>query len=268
MLKALLTSLVLLITAFSLSAQQSTASPQVSTFTIQAPELNIEKKIWIYLPKSYHTKTTKKYPVLYMHDGQNLFDAHTSFSGEWEVDETLDRLNADVIVVGIEHGNAKRIEEYTPFNNAEYGGGKGDQYLEFLVNTLKPHIDKKYRTKTSARNTGIMGSSLGGLISFYAATKYPKVFGKVGVYSPAFWFNPEMFDYFKKVPKLKNKMYFLCGDDEGESMVPDMQKMLSILSENRCSCLELEEVKIVKGGKHHEKLWRDHFENTYLYLFK
>lgn len=103
-----------------------------------------------------------------MHDAQNLFDAKTSYSGEWNVDEKLDSLKAQVIVVGIEHGNEKRIDELTPFKNEKYGGGNANNYLEFIVKTLKPYIDKNYRTKTKAKSTILFGSSLGGLVSFMA----------------------------------------------------------------------------------------------------
>ena len=99
-----------------------------------------------------------------MHDAQNLFDAKTSFAGEWNVDKTLDSLKAQVIVIGIEHGNEKRGDELTPFPNKKQGGGKADDYLDFIVNTLKPYVDKNYRTKTNASNTVIFGSSLGGLV--------------------------------------------------------------------------------------------------------
>ena len=163
---------------------QSTASKNVSTFSIEAPQLKTTKKIWIYLPEGYATAVKKKFSVIYMHDAQNLFDAKTSFVGEWNVDEKLDSLKAQVIVVGIEHGNEKRIEELTPYKNEKYGGGNADNYVDFIVKTLKPYIDKNYRTKTKPKNTIIIGSSLGGLVSYYAAVKYPEVFGKAGVFYP------------------------------------------------------------------------------------
>src|SRR5690606_15416590 len=97
-----------MILPIAVDAQNSTASAQVSTFTINAPQLDTIKKIWVYLPKNY-SKSKKSYPVIYMHDAQNLFDSATSYSGEWNVDESLDSINAQVIVIGIEHGNAKRI---------------------------------------------------------------------------------------------------------------------------------------------------------------
>jgi len=247
------------------SAQESSASKNVSTFTIEAPQLKTTKKIWIYLPEDY-SATAKKYSVIYMHDAQNLFDSKTAYSGEWNVDEKLDSLKAPVIVVGIEHGNDKRIDELTPFKNEKYGGGNADNYLDFIVKTLKPYIDKNYRTKPKAKNTIIMGSSLGGLVSYYAILKYPETFGKAGVFSPSFWFSNDIYTLPEKAPKIKTKIYFLCGDKESDDMVKDMTKMERLLDTKRCYCLHLTKSKIVKGGEHNEKLWRDGFVKAVLWL--
>jgi predicted alpha/beta superfamily hydrolase len=247
------------------SAQESSASKNVSTFTIEAPQLKTTKKIWIYLPEDY-SATAKKYSVIYMHDAQNLFDSKTAYSGEWNVDEKLDSLKVPVIVVGIEHGNDKRIDELTPFKNEKYGGGNADNYLDFIVKTLKPYIDKNYRTKPKAKNTIIMGSSLGGLVSYYAILKYPKTFGKAGVFSPSFWFSNDIYTLTEKAPKIKTKIYFLCGDKESDDMVKDMTKMERLLDTKRCYCLHLTKSKIVKGGEHNEKLWRDGFVKAVLWL--
>ncbi len=266
MLKLIL--IIILFATAKITAQESTASKQVSTFTIEAPQLQTSKKIWIYLPKNYLT-SKKKYSVIYMQDAQNLFDTKTSYSGEWNVDEKLDSLNAQVIIVGIEHGNNKRLEELTPFKNEKYGGGKAADYLEFIVNTLKPKIDETYRTKPEKKNTIIMGSSLGGLTSFYATLKYPEVFGKAGIFSPAFWINrKEIFELEEKNKKQKTKYYFLCGDKEGDddSMIVDLNKMEYLINTKRCYCLNLNEKKIVKGGQHNEKLWRDGFVKAVLWL--
>ena len=245
--------------------KKSTASKQVSTFTIEAPQLQTTKKIWVYLPENYLT-SKKKFSVIYMHDAQNLFDAKTSYSGEWNVDEKLDSLKAQVIIVGIEHGNDKRIDELTPFKNEKYGGGKADSYLEFIVKTLKPQIDKTYRTKTKKKNTIIMGSSLGGLTSYYAVLKYPTVFGKAGVFSPSFWFTKDIYTLTEESKKIKSKIYFLCGDAESDDMVSDLNKMEYLLNSNRCYCLNLNKKTIVKDGKHNEKLWRDSFVDAILWL--
>lgn len=265
MIKQILLLFLLLLTVQNTQAQKSTASRQVSTFTMYAPQLKTTKKIWIYLPKNYAIKN-KTYSVIYMHDAQNLFDTKTSYAGEWNIDEKLDSLQAQVIVVGIEHGNEKRMDELTPFKNEKYGGGNADSYLEFIVRTVKPTIDSLYRTKTAARNTLIMGSSLGGLVSFYAALKYPETFGKAGVFSPSFWFSKEIYTAMQQSQKTKAKIYFLCGDKESDDMVTDLNKMEYLLNSNRCYCLHLNEKKIVKGGQHNEKLWRDGFVQAIQWL--
>ncbi len=250
----------------NITSQEITASEQVTTFTIEAPMLNNSKKIWVYLPKNY-TESKKKYPVIYMHDAQNLFDKKSSFAGEWNIDETLDSLNAETIVVGIEHGNEKRIDELTPFKNEKYGGGNADNYLEFVVKTLKPHIDKTYRTIKKSEATTIAGSSLGGLVSYYALLKYPDVFGKGIVFSPSFWFSNDIYSLTEKSPKTNAKMYFLCGDSEDEAMVNDLNKITDLLKKKVNSFSQIE-IRVVEGGQHNEKLWRDAFPKAYLWLLK
>ena len=247
---------------------QIEAQNRYSTFEIDAPQLQTKKKIWVYLPLNYE-KSNQKYPVIYMHDAQNLFDKDFSFGGEWNIDETLDSLKAKVIVIGIEHGNEKRFEELTPYKNEIRGGGNADAYLEFIVKTLKPQIDSTYRTKTNARNTCIWGSSLGGLVSFYAALKYPEVFGKVGCFSPAFWINKEaIFQKMENSPNFNTKIYLLCGDKEGkEDMVANIEQMETLINSKRCECKKLNKSVIVKGGEHNEKLWRNAFAKAYLWLF-
>jgi predicted alpha/beta superfamily hydrolase len=253
---------------FLFSIAKTEAQKRFSTFEIDAPQLQTKKKIWVYVPLNYE-KSNKKYPVIYMHDAQNLFDAATSYAGEWNIDETLDSLKAKVIIIGIEHGNEKRIDELTPYKNEKYGGGNADAYLEFIVKTVKPQIDSTYRTKTNAKNTGIWGSSLGGLVSFYAALQYPAVFGKVGCFSPAFWINKkEIFRKMEDTPKFTTKIYLLCGDKEDSgAMVSDMKEMETLINSKRCECKKLNKSVIVKEGEHNEKLWRNAFAKAYLWLF-
>ncbi|WP_397444893.1 alpha/beta hydrolase [Polaribacter sp. R77954] len=237
-------------------------------------ELNdISHKVWLYLPPNYNS-STEKYPVIYMHDAQNLFDDATSFIGEWGVDETLNNLynktRKSFIVVGVENGGAKRIEEYTPFKHPKYGGGKGTIYIDFLVKELKPYIDANYRTKTDAKHTAIMGSSLGGFISFYGGLKYPDVFGKIGALSTSFWFSDKIYNFTKENGNLQNtKIYLLVGDKEGDSMVPDTQKIAKLLLETGFANQNLK-TKIVIDGKHTESFWKSEFLEviTFLYTIK
>lgn len=247
-------------------AQSHSVSTNISTTTITDSLTHQSRKIWIYKPTNY-TQSNKRYPVMYVHDAQNLFDAQTSYAGEWNIDEKLDSLNAQVIVVGIEHGNEKRLQELTPYKNEQYGGGQAAAYLDFIIHTLKPDIDKNYRTKPDPKNTCILGSSLGGLVSLYAVMKYPEVFGKAGVFSPSLWFSEQIYTDFKALPEFKAKVYLLCGDKESETMVRDINRLEYAINEKRCYCLHLNKLKIVPGAQHNEKLWRDGFVKAYLWLF-
>lgn len=245
---------------------QSTASANISVFELPAPQLDTLKTIRIYLPKSYATSTTC-YPVVYMHDAQNLFDQETSYVGEWEVDEYLDSLaTKEVIVVGIDHGNAKRIDELTPFKHEKYGGGNGDAYLKFITQTLKPYIDKKYRTHSEREHTSIIGSSLGGLISFYAALEYPDTFGKIGVFSPSFWYSEKIYEKAEKaIFNMDTKFYFLAGTEEDENLIPEIKKMLEILRNKGIDTQNIE-AKYIEGGKHNEALWSKNFPKAFEWL--
>ncbi len=247
---------------------QSTASRQVTKFIIAAPQLDTVKTIWVYLPKNYQD-SKKSYPTIYMHDAQNLFDTKTSYAGEWEVDEYLDTLtNNQSIIIGIEHGNKNRINELTPYKHEKHGGGNGDAYLTFIKNTLKPHIDVAYRTKPDAEHTTIFGSSLGGLISFYAVIQYPETFGKAGVFSPSFWINNEIYDWVESSALQEStKFYFLAGTDESEDMIADLDRMVTLLKENGLRDHQIESHSI-EGGQHNEKLWSTHFGDAYQWLYK
>ena len=245
----------------------------------EIPQLKRKRRIWMYLPPNYET-TDQSFPVIYMHDGQNIFDGNSSFSGEWEVDETLNRLyeknNLSFIVVGIDNGGGKRLDEYSPWVNEKYGGGEGDAYLEFIVETLKPYIDANYKTLVDKNNTAIIGSSMGGLISHYAALKYPNVFGKVGVFSPAFWFAPEIKEFSNLHGSIQDtKMYFLAGGKEGNNTafeeisqtVIDMNSIINILKSDNFPSENIQS-KVVPEGQHNEALWRNNFEEAILWLFK
>ncbi len=234
------------------------------------PQLDRFRRIWIYLPVDY-TGTDRHYPVLYMQDGQNLFDAATAAYGEWRVDETLDSLEKKnlpgVIVVGIDNGQGTRLNEYNPYDNAKYGKAEGNAYVDFLVKTLKPFIDSHYRTLPQSGNTAIAGSSMGGLISFYAALKYPQVFGKAGIFSPSFWIAPQLYDAVKNSSNMKNSLIcFIAGGMESDSMVPDMQRMYDLLLQKGIPAANMK-ITVVPDGEHSESYWREEFPNVYLWLF-
>ncbi|SDS51840.1 alpha-glucosidase [Polaribacter sp. KT25b] len=231
---------------------------------------DISHKVWLYLPPNYD-KSKEKYPVIYMHDAQNLFDDVTSFVGEWGIDETLNELykntGKNFIIVGVENGGEKRIEEYTPWKHEKHGGGKGDIYINFLTNELKPFIDKNYRTKSEANQTAIIGSSLGGLISFYGGLKHPEVFGKIGALSTSFWFSDKVQIFAKENGNQKNtKLFLLVGEKEGDSMVPDTKNMEKLLLETGFPKENIK-TKIVTEGKHSESFWKAEFLEVITFLY-
>ncbi len=236
------------------------------------PQLNRKRRVWVYLPPDYQTAAAKRYPVLYMHDAQNLFDARLSFSGEWQVDESLNDLfkkgDYGCIVVGVDNGGGSRLNEYSPWVNARYGGGEGDEYAEFLVKTLKPYVDANYRTLTGRQSTGIMGSSMGGLISMYAFAEYQDVFSKAGVFSPAFWFAADAPAQHVKA-NLKEgagRIYFLAGGGEPAYVADDARKVAAALQTAGFSDSEIL-TKVPADGQHSEWFWAREFPEAYRWLF-
>jgi predicted alpha/beta superfamily hydrolase len=231
---------------------------QVLDTAFQIPQLQRTRRVWIYLPADYAT-SSKKYPVLYMHDGQNLFDAATSFAGEWGVDEALDTLGKPCIVVGIDNGGAHRMQEYNVEDNDRFGKGEGKAYLEFLVNTLKPYIDKNFRTIPDAKHTAIAGSSMGGLISFYALLDFPNTFGAAGVFSPAFWLVENKMPTNFSVLNGK-RLYFYYGGLEGKEMGPPTEKVIA-----RTGTIDQIDVttSVDDQGKHNEAAWKKEFPGFY-----
>ncbi len=234
------------------------------------PQLNKNRRIWLYLPPDYAT-TTKKYPVLYMHDGQNLFDDATSFSGEWGVDESLNTLFAagdyGCIVVGIDNGGADRIDEYSVWKNSQYGGGNGEKYANFIVQTLKPYMDSHYRTLIDAAHTGTAGSSLGALIANYIGIEHQSVFGKIGNLSPAFWFSDSCFSHVTTTGKTGDiRAYFVAGTNESTTMVPKMTQMRNTFQNIGVPNSELF-LKSDNDGAHSEWYWEREFSACYQFLF-
>jgi predicted alpha/beta superfamily hydrolase len=255
------------------STRRATVSVIDTAFAI--PQLGRTRRVWIYLPPGY-AASTRRYPVLYMQDGQNLFDDSTSFAGEWGVDESLDSLHArgdeGVIVVGVDNGGPHRLDEYSPWKNARYGGGEGDAYAEFLVRTLKPYVDQHYRTRTDRESTGIGGSSMGGLISLYAALRYPEVFGRAAVFSPSLWFAPQVYAFARAArrPLPGTRMYFVTGAKEGgtpEVEVANQARMIDTLATRDFRVGRNVEAFVRPDGQHAEWFWRREFPAAYEWLF-
>ena len=249
----------------------ATENVKIISEKFEIPQLKTTRRIWIYLPKNYE-KSNKKYEVMYLQDAQNLFDDATSYAGEWQVDETLNKIfeitGKSLIVVGIDNGGEKRIEELSPYKNVKYGGGNGDNYVKFIVETLKPYIDKNYRTKPQRKFTTIGGSSLGSLISVYAAVKYPETFGKVLAFSSAFWFNAKELNEFissSKVNLKQQKYYFIQGKHEDEDMEEQTKRVIENLKSKNVKSKNIF-LKIDEDGKHNEMYWRREFEGAVLWL--
>jgi predicted alpha/beta superfamily hydrolase len=249
----------------------ATDNVQVLPYQFVMPELERQRSIRLYLPPSYQT-SDKRYPVIYMHDGQNLFDDLTAFSGEWQVDESLNQLadkqGLEVIVVGIDNGGDLRMNELSPWENKRFGEAQGKQYMDFVVDVVKPYIDTNFRTQSDRLHTAIMGSSMGGLISHYGVHAYPEVFSKAGIFSPAYWYSQDVFSFtkLKKAP-LDARLYVMYGDKEGDGMIADTDKMLRQLRQQghpRQNFL----FKRVPNGEHNEQLWRTEFTDAVQWLFQ
>ncbi|MDB5251152.1 MAG: putative alpha-dextrin endo,6-alpha-glucosidase [Flaviaesturariibacter sp.] len=225
------------------------------------PQLKRWRRIWLYLPDDYATSNLS-YPVLYMHDGQNLFEEWSSFGEEWQVDETIDGMQKKSIVVGIDNGAGHRINEYKVEDHPSHGPGEGRAYLRFITDTLKPYIDAHFRTRTDRASTTIAGSSMGGLISFYGALLHPDVFGNVGVFSPSFWLAGAIDDVISGSMAGKTgwpRFYFYAGEKEGEKMADHVREAASLL---RMAGAEVQEV-YDPNGEHSEENWRAQFPQFY-----
>ena len=252
-----------------------TLTGNFETFELYSPELNNKRTVIVYLPPNYKKDIQKSYPVLYMHDGQNLFDAATSFMGEWEADETAEKLIAngeikELIIVGIYNMGDQRLTEYSPwpFSNKDYSSnGKGDLYVDFVVNTLKPYIDNHFRTLTNRENTAIAGSSMGGLISLYAAFKKTEVFGMVGAMSPSFWVSDgKIFDFVKNAGAGNLKVYIDMGTGEGIQVLEDTRRMVALLKnigQTDETLLYVED----EDALHNEKFWAKRFPKMLRFFF-
>ncbi len=234
--------------------------------------LSRSREVIVYLPPDYFDNPERRYPVLYMHDGQNLMDASTANSGEWQVDETTEQLIQTgmvepLIIVGVSN-TADRIPEYTPVPDAMHpAGGNADAYGRFLVEELKPMIDAHYRTRPGAGDTGLAGSSLGGLVSLYLGLKYPGTFTRLGLMSPSVWWADH--DIVKKVQALDTKPPLLLWVDMGASedvdAIADARLLRdALVAKGWTGDLRYEEVN---GAMHNEAAWASRFGDVLRYLF-
>jgi predicted alpha/beta superfamily hydrolase len=271
------------ISAVVVAQQPHTISGDIRVHkTFHSKFLPNDRDVLVYLPPGYDAAKSKRYPVLYMNDGQNLFDGATSFipGKEWRADEAAESLIAagkvePLIIVGV-YNTKDRVDEYTPAQDKKYkAGGKADLYGRMLVEELKPFIDAHYRTRRDAEYTGLAGSSLGGLASLYLALKYPNVFGLVAVVSPSVWFaDKQIVRYVDGLPKKPQiRVWMDMGTKEGRTAEEARESV------NNARLLEAslmrQKWKLRKdlmyfeaeGAEHNETAWAARMELILTFLF-
>lgn len=266
----LLLSLFLLITGCR-SQESRVISTGNRTIINYTPKIDFyqgkDKSIRIYLPPSYNA-SDKNYPVIYLMDGQNIFYDSTSYVGEWHVDESMDLLIKDgypeTIIVGVDHGNERRLMEYNPYDHPNFGVGEGKEYTEWMVNKLIPEIEANFRIKNSKNTRGIGGASMGGLISLYAIQEYPAVFGHAALFSVSFPIAPDAIELIKEIDN-ESKVYFVTGEKEGNQMVTGVMVADSILNAKSFDKNNYF-TTIVPNAEHNEMLWETAFVDYYKWI--
>lgn len=231
----------------------------------------------VYLPPAYDEDEKRRFPVLYLHDGQNIFDGDTAFirGQEWEVDETAERLIRGrsmhpLIIVGIHNAGEDRLDEYTPTYDARRGAGGGaDRYGRFLVEELKPLIERTYRTWRAARSTGLGGSSLGGLVSLYLWLRYPHVFGRLAVMSPSLWWDHRVI--LRRIEEYnhpqKPKLWLDIGTQEGDASTHDTRLLRDLLLAKGWREGPNFRYLEARGHGHNEWAWAQRVPRMLRYLF-
>ena len=243
---------------------------EVISENFEIPQLIQTRRIAALLPHDYYD-TDKRYPVLYLQDGQNLFDEYAPF-GNWSVDKNLATLFeegfGDIIIIGIDHAGDKRIKEYTPSYTTKLGRGDGKKYVRFLSDTLKPFVDKKFRTLPDRAHTGIGGSSMGALISIYAGLMYPEVYSKLMIFSPALWVAPNIHFHFLNFDHSQDvKAYLYAGGEESEKMIPNIENFKSAFDKKSIQANFEFKLTIDPKGKHNEAHWGREFPKALKWLF-
>lgn len=236
----------------------------------EIPQLIKTRRIAALLPHDYY-ETDKRYPVLYLQDGQNLFDDHAPF-GSWELPKKLAELSSkgkgDFIVIAIDHAESERIKEFTPSRHTVLGIGDGKKYARFLCETLKPYIDNHFRTLPDRDHTGIGGSSMGGLISIYAAMQHPHIFSKLLIFSPSLWVSPELPEEFiRDTPDFKGQIYLYGGTKEGSGMVDHLNAFGKTIIDDPHGRQLPFRISIRNGGEHNEAAWGAEFIKAVSWLY-
>lgn len=237
--------------------------------------LNKKRDLIVYVPGIYAKRSDMRFPVLYLEDGQNLFDPNTSFihGMYWHVGETADRSIATsqvqpLIIVGI-YNTDKRLNEYTPTRDKKLGGGRADKYGRMLVEELKPFIDSKYRTLGGPDDTGLGGSSLGGLLTVYLGMKYPQVFGKLAVLSPSVWWNKRaILDYVDRTDTPRRARIWLdVGTKEDTSTVANVTALHDLLLKKGWQDDANLHFQVFQGAQHNEDAWAQRVAPFLRFLF-
>lgn len=218
----------------------------------------------VYVPGIYEKHSNLRLPVLYLQDGQNLFDGATSFvpGMDWHVGETADRLIAQgmvrpVIIVGIYNTGKRRVREYTPTRDKKLGGGAADRYGRMLLEEIKPFVESEYRTLPGPANTGLGGSSLGGLLTLYLGIRFTDVFGKLAVLSPSLWWNQRWILNFaaRARVELRPRVWLDVGTKEGVRIVEDAGRLRDIMTEKGWQDGRDLHYEVIPGGVHNEDAW-------------
>jgi predicted alpha/beta superfamily hydrolase len=235
-----------------------------------------DRVVSVYLPPQYLEEEDRRFPVFYLHDGQNLFDGRTSYIAgrTWNAHRTADELSLQgeiepVILVGVANTGLRRMAEYTPTRDFKMGGGDGQSYGRLLVEELKPLIDRTYRTLSDASNTGLGGSSLGGLISLYLGFSYPEVFGKLAVMSPSLWWDQRsIFNVVDQTrPRPVLRIWLDIGTAEGVRHVRDADHLeRQLIKRGWQSGVDLAYEK-ADGAVHDENAWSERFGDVLRFLF-
>ncbi|MCH8566829.1 MAG: hypothetical protein LAT67_01140 [Balneolales bacterium] len=248
--------------------------PLINIFdeNFEIPQLIKTRRITALLPYDYFN-SDKHYPVLYLQDGQNLFDDHAPF-GSWGLDKRLAFLSehnmAEFIVIAIDHAEDQRIAEFTPsIPTSRLGAGEGESYARFLTETLKPYVDTHFRTKPEREYTGIGGSSMGGLISIYAAKLFPETYSRLLLFSPSFWVTPGLPDRFIDEAKtFEGRIYIYGGGDESKFLLGRLETFHTRLEAARLSGRNITSTLSVNlKGKHSEVEWSREFPMAAVWLF-
>jgi enterochelin esterase-like enzyme len=226
--------------------------------------LRNQRDLIVYLPPGYDAQPDRHFPVLFLHDGQNLFDGSTSFipGMDWHVGQTADQWIQEgrvepLIIVGIYNAGKQRIGEYTPTRAPKLGGGRANRYAKFLLEEVKPFVNFQYRTQQGPESTGIGGSSLGGLVSLYLGLRQPKAFGKIAALSPSVWWNERVILRFAATAAVRPlpRIWLDIGTREGPRIVDDVERFRDILVGKGWQPDRNLHYERVEGAEHNEAAW-------------